>query len=152
MTAVLLACTTPQCTGQGRDHSTSQYLLSPSVVATGRRILVFFFTALRIVQAKIETLENQVTKLTAQARALAAEKEDLNGRAAKLTDLLQARDRALVTLTTQLSQIRCSGGGEPASSPQLTLTYCNPPLVLTTLQVAPPAAPRLVGWPCLPAG
>ena len=40
-------------------------------------------------KAKIESLESQVVKLTAQTKALAAEKEDLGGRALKFQDLLQ---------------------------------------------------------------
>ena len=91
-------------------------------------------------QAKIETLESQVVKLTAQTRSLTAEKEDLGGRAAKLGDLLQARDRALVSMTSQLGQMRTGGGGAqgvlPPDTPQLTLTYCSPPLVLTNSQVS----------------
>ncbi len=77
-------------------------------------------------------------KLTAQTRSLTAEKEDFGGRAAKLSDLLQARDRALVGMTSQLNQLRSGGGGAQGAPPdtqQLTLTYCNPPLVLTTSQV-----------------
>ena len=89
-----------------------------------------------LLQAKIETLENQVTKLTAQTRSLAADKEDLSGRAAKLSDLLQARDRALVNLTSQVSNLRCSGSADSSDSLQLTLTYCNPPLVLSSAQVS----------------
>lgn len=89
-------------------------------------------------KAKIETLESQVVKLTAQTRTLTAEKEDLGGRAAKLSDLLQARDRALVGMNSQLSQLRNGAGGAPGvnpDSPQLTLTYCSPPLVLTNSQI-----------------
>ena len=71
----------------------------------------------------------QVVKLTAQTRTLTAEKEDLGGRAAKLGDLLQSRDRALVGMTSQLGQLRTGGAaqGLPPDTPQLTLTYCNPP-------------------------
>lgn len=89
-------------------------------------------------QAKIETLESQVVKLTAQTRLLTAEKEDLGGRAAKLSDLLQSRDRALVSMNSQIGQMRpLAALGASADAPQLTLTYCNPPLVLTTSQVIP---------------
>jgi len=90
-------------------------------------------------KAKIETLESQVVKLTAQAKALNAEKEDLGGRALKYQDLLQGRDRALAGMTAQIAQLRCSG---PPSRPlipesqQLTLTYCNPSLVLNGAQVS----------------
>lgn len=89
------------------------------------------------VQAKIESLESQVIKLTAQTRTLSAEKEDLGGRAAKLSDLLQSRDRSLVGMTSQLGQVRKGSGpqGLPPDTPQLTLTYCSPPLILTNSQV-----------------
>lgn len=95
-------------------------------------------------QAKIETLEQQVSKLTAQARALSAEKEDLSGRAAKLADLLQSRDRALINVTSQLSQLRCSGTTEPPENVQLTLTYCSPPLVLNKTQASLPCLSPLI--------
>jgi hypothetical protein len=69
---------------------------------------------------------------------LAAEKEDLGGRALKYQDLLQTRDRALASMTSQIAQLRCSGshpGPIILESQQLTLTYCSPSLVLNGAQV-----------------